>query len=123
MNDTIYKLIHMIEGNGDKLVNDFNIVINSDGNYEFSPMSEKQLLRFLADIYGKTDTSKLSYAEKTSTAKEVVEYLAGPKRYAIGEYADPENKNSFVYTQKKELFCSSSFFISVRSLFYLFFRI
>lgn len=96
MNDTIYKLIHMIEGNGDKLVNDFNIVINSDGNYEFSPMSEKQLLRFLADIYGKTDTSKLSYAEKTSTAKEVVEYLAGPKRYAIGEYADPENKNSFV---------------------------
>ena len=28
MNATIYKLIHMIEGNGDKLINDFNIVIN-----------------------------------------------------------------------------------------------
>lgn len=96
MNATIYKLIHMIEDNGDKLVNDFNIIINADGNFEFTSMSEKQLLRFLADIYGKADTSKLSYAEKTSTAKEVVEYLAGTKKYAIGEYTNPEDKTSFV---------------------------
>lgn len=96
MNATIYKLIHMIEGNGDKLINDFSIVINSHGNFEFTAMSEKQQLRFLADIYGKADTTKLSYAEKTSTAKEVVEYLAGTKKYAIGEYTDPTDKTTFV---------------------------
>lgn len=96
MNATIYKLIHMIEGNGDKLVNDFNIVINADGNFEFSPMSEKQLLRFLADIYGLSDTSKLSYAQKTSTAKEVIEYLGGTSKYAIGEYTNPDDKTTFV---------------------------
>ena len=96
LNTTIYKLIHMIEGNGDKLVNDFNIVIGSDGNYEFTPLSSAQQLRFLGDVYGKADLSKLSYAEKTATAAEVVEYLAGTKKYAIGEYENPEDKDSFV---------------------------
>lgn len=96
MNETIYKLIHMIEENGDKLVNDFGIILNSDGNYEFSATNERQLLRFLGDIYGKADTSKLTYTEKTSTAQEVMDYLAGTKRYAIGEYENPDDKESFI---------------------------
>lgn len=96
LNDTIYRLIHMIEGNGDKLVNDFHIFLNDEGNYEFAALSDKQHLRFLGDIYGKADTSKLSYAEKTSTAQEVIDYLAGPKKYAVGAYANPEDKDSFV---------------------------
>lgn len=96
LNTTIFKLIHMVEDNGDKLVNDFNIVINADGNFEFTPMSEKQQLRFLADVYGIADVSKLSYAQKTSTAKEVVEYLGGTSKYAIGEYTNPEDRSTFV---------------------------
>jgi len=96
LNTTIYKLIHMVEDNGDKLVNDFNILINSDGNFEFAPLSNAQQLRFLADIYGQSDVSKLTYAQKTATAREVIEYLGGTKRYAVGEYTDPEDKDSFV---------------------------
>ena len=33
MNDTIFRLIRLIEKNGDKLVNDFDIILDKDGNF------------------------------------------------------------------------------------------
>lgn len=106
LNQTIRSLIQMIEGNGDKLVNDFNIVLGNDGNYQFTPLSDAQLLRFRADIYGISNVSdsKFKYSQKTATANEIVEYLA--TKYAIGEYTDPEDRKSFVPGQgysKEEL--------------------
>lgn len=92
LNETLYNLIQIIEENGDSIVNDFSIIVNSDGNYEFA-VSGAKLLRFLADIYGEADPSKLEYAEKTATAKEVIDYLAGAKKYGIGQYTDEEKKN------------------------------
>ena len=49
LNDTIYRLIKIIEANGDSIINDFNIVLNANGYYEFN-VSDSRLLRFLADI-------------------------------------------------------------------------
>lgn len=96
LNATILSVIHMVEGNGDKLVNDFNIVLGTNGDYEFAPLSETQLLRFRADIYGisNVNDSKFKYSQKTATANEIVDYLA--RKYAIGAYTDPEDKDSFV---------------------------
>lgn len=51
LNNTIYKLIQMIEQNGDHIINDFNIVLDGSGNYKFN-LEGTQQLRFLADIYG-----------------------------------------------------------------------
>ena len=51
LNSTIYQLIQMIERNGDNIINDFNIVLDSAGNYQFN-LEGTQLLRFLADVYG-----------------------------------------------------------------------
>ena len=36
LNKTIYKLIHMIEDNGDSVISDFSIVLNENNDYEFS---------------------------------------------------------------------------------------
>lgn len=105
LNETLLRLIRIIEENGDSIVNDFNIILNSEGEFEFAVTGTK-LLRFLGDVYGKADTSKLEYAQKTATAKEVIEYLAGAKKYGIGEYTDKEQKNFVVgkgYTNEELL--------------------
>lgn len=106
MNAILLELIHMIEQNGDKLVNDFNIVINASGKFSFT-VEDKKLLRFLADVYGEKDAKSLSYEEQTSTPDDVVNYLAGTKRFAIGNYEDPEDKSTFKvgmgYTQEELL--------------------
>lgn len=95
LNATIYNLIQIIEDNHDKIVNDFNIIINSHGEYEFT-LKDTQLLRFLADIYGHATIDELKYAEKTATADDVMNYLAGTNKYAIGARTDPNDKKSFV---------------------------
>ena len=95
LNATIYKLITMIEKNGDKVVNDFNIILNNNNEYEFA-LTDTQLLRFKADIYGITNVEKLTYAQQTATPDDIINFLAGRKKFAIGTYADPNDKESFV---------------------------
>ena len=107
LNGTISRLIDMIEENNDKIINDFDIVLDENNQYAFT-VEGKTLLRFLADIYGKPKTEDLEYAERTATAEEVISYLAGTKKFAIGEYLDPNDRNSdFIvgsgYTKEKLL--------------------
>lgn len=83
LNSTLYKLIHMIENNGDSVISDFNIALDSNNEYIYT-IEGKTLLRFLADIYGHTSTDALKYGEKTATAEDVINYLC--TRYEIGEY-------------------------------------
>nr|MBQ8252415.1 penicillin-binding protein [Lachnospiraceae bacterium] len=107
LNDTISVLIDMIQVNGDRIENDFDIVLDENNNYVFT-VEGAQLLRFLADVYGHAYTDKLTYAEKTSSAQDVINYLAGTKKFAVGEYLDPEDTTSdFIvgsgYTKEKLL--------------------
>ncbi len=95
LNDTIYRLIKMIEYCGDEVVSDFDIYVNEDNEYAFS-VEDNALLRFLADAYGHALTSDLTFKEKTSTAEDVVNYLCGRSMFGIGAYTDPDDKNSFV---------------------------
>lgn len=106
LNDTLYKLIHMIEDNGDYVISDFNIALDNNNEYIYT-VEGKTLLRFLADIYGHTSTDDLKYAQETATAQEVIDYLCN--RYKIGEYEILENgeKGEFRpgkgYTKKEAL--------------------
>ena len=90
LNKNIHTLIQMIEKNGDTIVNDFHIVIDEAGDYVFD-VSGTSLLRFKADIYGEPYIEGLSYEEQTATAEEMMAYLAGTERYAIGTYEYDEN--------------------------------
>lgn len=106
LNTTIYKLIRMIEANGDNIVSDFKIVLDKNGHYAFT-VENTQLLRFLADVYGRAAIDKLEVRERTATAQEVVDYLCGWKRFRIGLYDDETTSDSFVpgngYTMEEVL--------------------
>lgn len=96
LNDTIYKLIKSVEKNGDAVIEDFNIILDSNGNYVFSVEGTK-LLRFLADVYGHAQIDDLKEEERVATAEEVIEYLASKKNFAIGDYAiEGDSSSDFI---------------------------
>ncbi len=105
LNATIYRLIQMIEKNGDHIITDFNIVLDEQGNYTYN-VSGTRLLRFLADVYGHSTVDQLKEEERTATPQEVLEYLG--KRFALGQYAvEGDSKSDFLvgkgYTQEEFL--------------------
>ncbi|MBS7302571.1 MAG: penicillin-binding protein [Lachnospiraceae bacterium] len=107
INETLLKVIKIIEKNGDKIVNDFSIILDENGEFAFT-LEGTQQKRFLADIYGRTKISDLKYKEETASADMVMEYLCGYSKYGIGESLDPENpRDSFVvfqgYTKEEQL--------------------
>jgi len=95
LNNIIYETYKILQKNGDDFNTDFKIIVNSDDEYEFT-VDGTQLQRFLADIYGEAQISNLSYAQKNSTPEDVIEYFCDRKKYAIGYYENPNDKNSFV---------------------------
>lgn len=93
MNNTIYKLIQMIEKNGDSVITDFKIIIDEDGEFAYS-VEDTALLRFLADVYGYKTIGELEPDERTVTAKELMEHLSRVKGFAIGAYAEEGDTSS-----------------------------
>lgn len=107
INETLLKVISIIEKNGDKIINDFNIVLDEDGEFAFT-LDGTQQKRFLADIYGRSKISDLKYEEETATPDMVMEYLCGYSKYGIGTSTDPENpRDSYKvfegYTKEEQL--------------------
>lgn len=103
LNTTLDKLIDIIEKHGDSINIDFNIILDEDGNYVYSVIGTS-LLRFLADIYGHSNINDLTYAEKTATPDEVIDYLAGTTRFGIGEYRLDENGEYIRDENNKRIF-------------------
>ncbi len=95
MNATVYKLIKMIEKNGDSVITDFKIIIDENGDFAFS-VEGNSLLRFLADVYGYKTIDELKDEERTVTATELMEHLSRAKGtgFAIGDYAEENNSKS-----------------------------
>ncbi|MCM1057828.1 MAG: penicillin-binding transpeptidase domain-containing protein [Firmicutes bacterium] len=92
LNETVLKLIHMIERNGDHVITDFKIVLDENNEFAFS-VEGTALLRFLADVYGKKTVGELDDEMRVATAEEVLEFLSEEK-FAIGAYEDPEDTKS-----------------------------
>lgn len=95
LNNTIRRLIAMIEKSGDHVISDFHIEIDRNGEYAYN-VEGTQLLRFLADVYGYASTDDLKEREKTASPDEVITYLCGTGRYGVGDYTDDEDSSSFV---------------------------
>lgn len=93
LNDTVYRLIQMIEKNGDKCITDFRIFLNEDREFAYS-VEGASLLRFLADVYGRPDPGDLKDEERSATPDDIMEYLSSPRNFAIGNYEDPDNTKS-----------------------------
>ncbi len=86
LNDTIYRLIRLVEKNGDESINEFGIILE-DGKYRFVNEGTR-LLRFKADVYGHLRIDELEPEEELATPEEIMDYLCGEKRYRIddGDY-------------------------------------
>ncbi len=107
INNTIYKVIRLIEESGDDVINDFEIYLDSSGSYQYN-VSDTALLRFLGDVYGKADISKLEYKQRTASPDDVISYLCSSEKYGVGTYTeDEEGKLEFVpcegYTKEEIL--------------------
>lgn len=107
INDSIFRAINIVESCGDSVSNDFNIIVNENGQYEFA-VSGTKLTRFLADIYGHKSMDDLTTSERNSTPDDVIYYLADQKKYGVGHTViDPKGDSSFVplegYTKAEAL--------------------
>ena len=80
INETINTVIDMVEKNDDSTVNDFGIVVNDEGEYEFLYAEGTRRQRFLADVYGKTKISDLKPEQAASTPQTVIDYMCAGKR-------------------------------------------
>lgn len=99
LNETIYKLIKMIEKNGDNVISDFHVVLDESNEFIFDVEGTK-LLRFLADVYGETYTTNLTDEQKNATPWEVITFLAGndtSTSFSIGDYEiEGDSSSDFV---------------------------
>lgn len=106
LNTTIYKLINIIESNGDSIASDFKIVLDKNNRYAFT-VEGTQLNRFLADVYGHASIDDLEEKQRTATAQEVIDYLCGWEKFRIGNYTDDDTRDTFIpgngYTREEVL--------------------
>ncbi len=106
LNTTIYKLINIIERNGDSISSDFKIILDKNNRYAFT-VEGTQLSRFLADVYGHASIDALEEKERTATAQEVIDYLCGWEKFRIGNYTEDDTSETFVpgngYTREEVL--------------------
>ena len=91
LNETIYRLIKLIEKNGDSVVNDLGVVYEN-GGFEYT-LEGSALLRLKADVYGKTKVSELDPKEELATADALMKYMCGQKKYDIrSSYTEKEKE-------------------------------
>lgn len=79
INETINRVIDIVESHGDTVVNDFGIVLQND-QYQFLYAEGTKRQRFLADIYGYATIDELSENEKNATPDEIMDFLCANKR-------------------------------------------
>ncbi len=80
VNETINRVIDMVESNGDSIVDNFGIVLDENGEYQFVYAEGTRRLRFIADIYGYASIDKLNKKEKNSTPDDLMKFLCANKR-------------------------------------------
>ena len=83
LNDTIYRLIQLIEKNGDESINEFGIIYEG-GRYKFVNEGTR-LLRFKSDVYGHAKIEDLETEQELATPDEIMDYMCGKERYRIDE--------------------------------------
>ena len=78
----MYGLLRVIEDNGNSILTDFGITLDSSGNYSFT-REGVNLLRFKADIYGQAYVEDLKDEERNATAEKMIEDLCSKEWYGI----------------------------------------
>ena len=88
LNGVAYRVLKILEHNGDSISRDFHIVLDHSGNYVFDVDEGFTLDRFRADIYGQALIDNLTEKQKSATADEMMEYLTGKNGFSIALYGE-----------------------------------
>jgi len=78
LNETILETIRIVEKDNGTLLHDFNVILNEDGQYEYSVAGTRRL-RFLADVYGLKTIDELG-DKAEYTAEQLIEELCSNPR-------------------------------------------
>lgn len=100
LNETIEKVIEIVEENGDEITTDFDVIWNEDtGHFEYT-VTGTSLLRFKADVYGYQLITELEPEEEQASADDMIWYLCSENRFRIGELEDPADPESEFVPEK-----------------------
>lgn len=92
LNGMIAEILQILEDNGDDYVNNFDIRLKKNGKFSFL-VEGTRLMRFRADVYGKTKTEDLKwdkdrgYDTAKATEEQIIAYLS--ERYGLDESSYP----------------------------------
>ncbi|HIS27656.1 MAG TPA: peptidase [Candidatus Pullilachnospira intestinigallinarum] len=86
LNGEIYRILQIVEENGDSLSSGFHVVLDDSGSYAYD-VEGVSLQRFRADVYGHSLIDDLKSEEADATAEEMMEDLAD--RFGL---TDPKDK-------------------------------
>lgn len=95
LNGTIYRLLKILEANGDVPVEYLEICLDEQGQYCFS-VEGTSLDRFRADVYGKASASDMNQEQRSADEETIVEYLAGEERFCLF------SQNGKAYTREEK---------------------
>ena len=85
LNGEIFRIMKIVEEQGDFMTSDFRITLDENGNFIFDAEGVT-LSRFRADVYGRAKIEQMTAAEKASSADKIMNDLA--VRFCIFEYND-----------------------------------
>ena len=89
LNNILDSVLTIVEANGDSVIDNFGIILDSSGTYQFAETNETLRLRFVADVYGRSYTDDLLPEERNQTAAGIMQYLCS-ERYGLDDSdADP----------------------------------
>ena len=83
LNGVAYQVLQILHSNGDDITHSFHIVVDKNGEYAFDVAEGFTLNRFRADIYGQALIDDLKDEQKTATADQMMEFLAGSEKFSI----------------------------------------
>lgn len=91
LNGEIYRLVKLIEANGDAMNDDFHIYVNEDDQYAYD-LNEgtTSLNRFRADIYGETYIDDLTPEQLAATPDDLMNFLMGSEDNSSFSVVDNE---------------------------------
>lgn len=82
LNSKIFHIAKKLEENEEQINQGLKIRARRGGGYEYT-VSGGALLRFQADVFGKANPADLTQAQKSISAKEMVQFLASDDKFAL----------------------------------------
>lgn len=84
LNKEISQIIEIVESNGDSVINDFDIILDSNNQYQYAMDNETLKLRFIANVFGKATIDGLSDEQRNMTAAGIIDHLCTDEQSGYG---------------------------------------